>query len=520
MKRWRTTLPADALASLVVFLVALPLCMGVAIASGLPPAAGILTGVIGGLLVGPIQSPALQVSGPTATLAVTMLALVQRHGVAAVAPVVMLAGVIQIAVGLVRGGRWFRIIPPSVVYGMLAGIGVLIAASQFHLVVDDSSKQSGLANLYTIPSALWKGVVPLDGSSHHLAAAIGLLTIFVLVVWSFFVPKKWRGVPAPLMAVLIATGVSALFALPIRHVEVPADLWSVVSLPTWAGFAKLKEPSVLLAAVAVALIGSAETLLSAAAVDRLTPGSRADFDRGLTTQGIGNLACGVLGLPPMTGVIVRSSANVEAGARTRASVVLHAVWLLAFAWGLPSLLSLIPVSCLAAILVFVGLRLVNLQTVRGLRAYGKLEVGIYLATVVAIVLTDLLTGVAIGLGLSVGKLLWGLTRLKIELEDDPERHYSVLHLSGSATFLRLVELARVLEELPPDRELHVRCDELEYLDHACLELLRNWEKDHAARGGRVILEWGDLASRYDGGRNPPPTFAKANGTDDPERAHP
>lgn len=494
----RSDLLRDGLASVVVFLVALPLCMGVAIASGMPPAAGLITGIIGGLLVGPIQSPALQVSGPTATLAVTVLALVQTHGVRAVGPAVLVAGVIQIAAGALRLGRWFRIIPPAVVHGMLAGIGVLIAASQLHLVVDDSPKRTGLENLLTIPQAIWKGIVPLDGSSHHIAAAVGLVTIGVLAVWTFAVPKRWRVVPAPLLAVVVATLGAALLALPIRYVTLPDNLLSVLALPTVDTLRLFLEPGVLVAGGAIAVIGSAETLLSAGAIDRLVPDSRSNLDRGLVTQGIGNLACGVLGAPPMTGVIVRSTANVEAGARTRLSVVLHAVWLLGFATLMPFVLQRIPVACLAAVLVFTGYRLVNVDNVRALRQFGRLEVGIYFATVASIVLTDLLTGVLIGVALSVGKLLYGLTRLSVEVEDRAAEHRTILRLSGSATFLRLTELAAALEAVPDGRELHVEFGDLEYLDHACLELLRTWEKEHEARGGRVVVSWHELVTRAGG----------------------
>lgn len=487
----------DALASVVVFLVALPLCMGVAIASGLPPAAGLLTGIIGGIVVGVVQSPALQVSGPTATLAVGVLALVQARGPAVLGAIVLLAGLLQLLAGLVRGGRWFRIVPPSVVYGMLAGIGVLIAVGQFHLVVDDKPKGSGLENLLTIPQAIWKGLVPVADKSHHEAAIIGLITIVVLVVWNQLVPKKLRRVPAPLVAVLAATAVAAAFRMPIRYVAVPHELLAELDWMSPGGLRQLFEPSVLAAALTIAIIASAETLLSASAIDRLLvarslPAVRTDYSRALITQGLGNIVCGLVGALPMAGVIVRSTANVEAGARTRLSVVLHGLWLLALVAGLPFLLERVPVSCLAAILVYTGYRLVDPAAVRALRSYGRSEVAIYAATVLAIVTTDLLKGVLVGLVLALAKVVYLLSRLRIEVEDDPVRNRTVMQLSGSATFLRLPDLEEALAAVHPGRELHVRFGDLDYLDHASLDLLRNAAEEHRARGGKMVIEWREL----------------------------
>jgi MFS superfamily sulfate permease-like transporter len=496
----RSSLFRDGLASAVVFLIALPLCMGVAIASGVPPAAGLVTGIVGGLLVGLIQSPSLQVSGPTATLAVTILVLVQTRGAAALGITVVLAGLLQLVVGLLRGGRWFRIVPPSVVYGMLAGIGVLIAVSQFHLVVDDAPKRTGLENLITIPGAIWKGLIPLDGSSHHKAAAIGLLTIAVMVLWNSVIPKRFRVLPAPLAAVLVATAVAGGLHLDIRYVAVPDTLFGSLTLLGGGSLAQALDPVILTAAVSIAVIASAETLLSAVAIEQIASGQKVDYERCLATQGIGNILCGLLGGLPMAGVIVRSTANVEAGAHSRVSVVLHGVWLLGFVMGLPFLLARIPVACLAAILVYTGYKLVSPAAVRTLKAYGREEVAIYAVTVVAIVTTDLLRGVLVGLALAALKVVYALARLSIRLEHDAHTARSVLNLSGSATFLRLPALEATLAGVPPERELHVQLQQLNYLDHATLELLSSWAARHRARGGKVEMAWGDLQHRGDGPR--------------------
>ena len=485
----------DLLASVVVFLVALPLCMGVAIASGAPPAAGLITGIIGGLVVGVLQGAPLQVSGPAAGLAVIVWELIQRHGFPVLGVIVLAAGVIQAVAAVLGGGRWFRAVPPSVIYGMLAGIGVLIFASQFHVMVDDSPKGSGLMNLISVPLAVWKGVMPDGGLPHQEAALTGLTTIVILVLWTQ-VPTRWRVVPGPLVGVVVATAVAYLFRFPIAYVSVPSRLVSSVALPTSDTLKVLLDPSIWGAALALAFVASAETLLCATAVDRMHSGPRTNYNRELFAQGIGNSLCGLVGALPMTGVIVRSSANVQAGARSRLSAILHGGWILALVVVLPEVLRLVPVASLAAILVYTGYKLVNPAMVKQLHKYGWSEVAIYGVTVVAIVSTDLLKGVLIGFGLAVGKLLYRMSRLEIALEDDAVGRRSVLHLRGSATFFRLADIGDALDRVGPNRELHIRFDDLDYLDHATLELLATWEKQHRTKGGSVIVDWDALEQRY------------------------
>jgi MFS superfamily sulfate permease-like transporter len=256
--------------------------------------------------------------------------------------------------------------------------------------------------------------------------------------------------------------------------------------------------SVLGAAFAVAMIASAETLLSASAVDRLHNGPRTQYNRELFAQGVGNTICGLVGALPMTGVIVRSSANVEAGAKTRRSAVLHGVWILAFVALLPFVLNLIPTASLAAILVYTGFKLVTPKAVRQLAGYGKSEVAIYAATVIAIVTTNLLEGVLIGLGLSLLKLVWNFSHLEVRLRREDEQSLSTLALSGSATFIRLPKLAAALEAVPNNETLHVEIGNLHHIDHACLDLLANNRKQRADAGGQLVIEWEHLHSKYHG----------------------
>jgi len=469
------TFSKDFLASFVVFLVALPLCLGIAVASGMPPESGLITGIIGGLLVGLVSGSPLQVSGPAAGLVVLVFDLHQEHGIAALGVILMLAGVMQGLLGLLKAGQWFRAISPAVVYGMLAGIGVLIMVGQFHVVVDDSPKGSGLKNILSIPAAVFDGIFPLDGSPHEMAAVIGLATMAVIVIWNKYRPANLQFLPGPLMGLLVAAAASFFYKLEIKHVIVPDNLLGNLELPTFAALAGLKEFKYWGEAAALAFIASAETLLSAAAVDKMTAAIgrrdlKTNYDRELMAQGAGNLLCGALGALPMTGVIV--------------TVAL-----------IPHVLERIPTSALAAVLVLTGWKLVNTSHIKKLREYGWIPVTIYFATLIGVVAFDLLTGVLVGIGLTVLKMMYKASRLGLKLVI----HHSGrcdLYLEGSATFLRLPALADTLERVAPGCELHIHFENLVYLDHSCLDLIQEWRNSHEENGGTVVVEWSRLVERY------------------------
>jgi MFS superfamily sulfate permease-like transporter len=511
--RLRDSWKDDLLASIVVFLVALPLCMGIAIASGAPPekaaAVGIITGIIGGLVVALLAGSPLQVSGPAAGLAVIVGQLVAQHGFGTLGLIVMVAGVVQLLAGLLRAGQWFRAVSPAVIQGMLAGIGVLIFAAQFHVMVDDKPpgsgvKLGGIINLYTIPEAVGKG---LTQSVHQEAAGIGVLTILAIVGWASLAPKRLKFVPAPLFGVLLATAAAGLLRLNIKYIAVPDSLLDAIALPAAQDWKRLLDWSILGAGLALAFVASAESLLTATAADALQQRApRTRYDRELAAQGVGNLLCGLLGALPMTGVIVRTSANIQAGARTRASAMFHGLWLLVFAALFPQVLRLIPVASLAAILVYTGWKLMNPKAVRELWHFGKGEVAIYAATLATVVVVDLLTGILVGIGLALAQLIYRFSHLAIRVEHILERKRTVLYLEGAATFLRLPKLAATLETVPPSTELHVHFEQLSYIDHACLDLLMNWRKQHEGTGGSLLIDWDSLTARFR-------EFGKTNGKD-------
>jgi MFS superfamily sulfate permease-like transporter len=392
-------------------------------------------------------------------------------------------------------GQWFRAVSPAVVHGMLSGLGLLIFASQFHIMIDDAPQANGFQNLMSIPAGIWKAVAPSgNGPAHQEAAAVGILTIAAILLWNKFVPEKLRAVPGVLVGVVLATAVTVFLDLPIAHVKVRDNLLTIVDLPNPEDLVHLFDTSMISASLALAFIASVETLLSATAVDQIQSGPRTRYNKELFSQGAGNALCGLLGALPMTGVIVRSSANVLAGARTRASAILHGGWLLLFVLYLPFVLRQIPTACLGAVLVFTGYKLMNVSIIHELKAYGRSEVVIYLGTLGAIVATNLLTGVLVGVGLAIWKLLYTTQNLetKVEQASGASTVTYRFHLMGIATFVSLPKLATALEEIPPGVTVDVRVESLRHIDHACLDLLESWVKLHEQKRGRVHIDWNKL----------------------------
>ncbi len=486
----------DFLASVVVFLIALPLSMGIAIASGVPPAYGLVTAIIGGILVGAIGGAPLQISGPSAGLAVLVWEVVDKFGLEQLGAVIILAGALQLIAGTLKLGRWFRAVSPAVIRGMLTGIGILIIAGQFHVMVDDKPRGSGLLNIVYIPKSFLKGIMTSEDSVHHLAALIGISTLIVLIGWNSLRPKVLKTVPGALVAAVVAAAMAAIWELPIDYVAVPSNLADILVLPGAHTLTSWTNPSLLWAATALALVASAETLLCATAVSKMHSEGRTNYDKELTAQGLGNLLCGVVGSLPMTGVISRSTMNVEAGAKTRSSAIMHASWILLFVALFPNVLALVPTSSLAAILVYVGYKLVDINAIKKLNSFGRSVLLIYFATVIGIVAIDLLSGIMLGLAVSSIKLIWSLSHLDIQVEQESDSTRIDMRLYGSATFMGLPILAEALEDVPGGAELHMHIEYLDYIDHSCLDVISDWQRAHEKDGGRVVVEWNTLMHRY------------------------
>jgi len=478
----------DFTASVVVFLVAMPLCMGIAVASGAPPEKGLITGIIGGLVVGALAGSPLQVSGPAAGLAVIVYEIIQEQGLAGLAPILILAGVIQFAAGLLRLGGLFRAISPAVVHGMLAGIGILIVVGQFHVMFDARPLPSGPENLAAMPGRMM-GLAPWDLTTVEVAFGVGVMSILAMIGWEKFRPAKLRLVPGALIGVMTGTLVAAIattFRLHVARVSVPESITGAITLPGADILTRLGDPAVVGAALAIAFIASAETLLSAAAVDKMHDGVRTKYDKELRAQGVGNLLCGIAGALPMTGVIVRSSANVQAGAQTRASAMLHGAWILFFVAALPFVLREVPMAALGAILVVTGWRLVSPAHATHLfRVHGWFPVVIWAATLFCVVTTDLLTGVLVGIGLSVLELVPHMRRLRLRVDERPDE--GLIRLEGAATFLSVPRLSSAIERVPAGAPMRLDLSGLSAVDHSSAELLRDWLNRRRAAGTPVQL---------------------------------
>ena len=501
LSQFKANFSKDFLASIVVFLVAIPLCLGIAIASGLPPTAGVITGIIGGIVIGSVAGSPLTVSGPAAGLVVLVVEIIAKHGIMMFGEILMLAGMVQMLAGYFKLGVWFRAISPAVIHGMLAGIGILIIGSQFHIMLDRKPSANGIQNIMNFPTAILESISGQNGNLN--AGLIGLLTIAAIVLWTKFAPKKLKLVPGALVGVLLAILVANVLHLQLKYItnlfSNPDDMnhfLNAVQLPSLADFYATFNLPVLVAVLSLAFVASAESLLSASAVDQMHSGVRTKYDRELFAQGLGNTICGFLGVLPMTGVIVRSSANVAAGAVSRASTIMHGFWLLLFISVFTFTLQYIPVAALAAVLVYTGFKLAYPKVLKELLSFGRAEVAIYVITIITIVSFNLLTGIMVGLMLSLIKLLYVFSHLVVKIVNRANDKAVEVHLFGSATIIGLPKLAAALEGLALKKDVKIEFEDLAYIDHACIDLLSGWQKQYIAAGGTVEVHWDNLHSKY------------------------
>ncbi|WP_262107901.1 bifunctional SulP family inorganic anion transporter/carbonic anhydrase [Arthrobacter sp. Marseille-P9274] len=467
-------LGADLPASLVVFLVALPLSLGIAAASGAPVMAGLIAAAVGGIVAGSLGGSALQVSGPAAGLTVVVAGLVEQFGWQVTCAITAAAGVVQLLLGVSRVGRAALAVSPVVVKAMLAGIGITIVLQQVQVLLGAQPEDSALANVAALPAA----VVALELHAFLLGSAV----VAVLLGWKYL-PRPVRRVPGPLAAVALGTALSVLMAADVERISFSGSIFDAVSLPSlpednWRGVA--------LAVVSVAMIASIESLLSAVAVDKMQTGPRTNFNRELVGQGSANVVSGMLGGLPVTGVIVRSATNVEAGAASRASAVLHGVWILLFSALFAWLIQLIPMAVLAGLLVVIGARLVKLADIKTSRRTGDLLV--YVTTLGCVVFLNLLEGVLIGLALAAACVLWRILRAPMQVHEPamPTAPWRVT-IAGSCSFFALPRLNHVLDSLPAGRDVVVELN-ADYLDHSFREALLAWHDQYLAWGGSVVLE--------------------------------
>lgn len=486
------TFKKDFIASIIVFLVAIPLCIGVSSACGLPPAAGLISGIIGGVVVGLLAGCPLQVSGPAAGLITIIWDTIQQHGIENFGAIILLAGIIQLCVGAFGLAPLFRAVSPAIIQGMLSGLGILLLTRQYHVMFDHKPSNVFFENLIAMPETLLKGLFPLDGTVHHLAAGVGVLTLLALILWHR-VPSKFRIFPPTLIAVMIAVLISNLFKLPINYIEVPENLLDSVKIISWDSINYLLSPSAIISALSIAFIASAETLLTATAVDNLKLTSKTDYNKEILSQGVGNSIAGFLGVLPITGVIVRSAANIQAGASSRMSTILHGFWILVFVIFFPFVLKFIPIACLAAILVYTGYKLINIDMAKTIYSLSKGEFAIYIITVVAIFSTNLLEGILIGVAAGVIKQLYKFTNFKVKVSKGDK---VIIKLSGNLTFLRLPQIANIIENIEPKQNINIIFGEVKLIDHSIIDLLVGWSNRYMKKGGKVSIDWNHVKRIY------------------------
>ncbi|NLU82700.1 bifunctional SulP family inorganic anion transporter/carbonic anhydrase [Rhodococcus sp. HNM0569] len=463
----------DLPASLVVFLVALPLSIGIAIASGAPVMAGLIAAVVGGIVAGAVGGSPLQVTGPAAGLTVVVAELVDKFGWQATCAITVAAGVLQIVFGLSGIARAALAIAPVVVHAMLAGIGVTIALQQIHVLLGGSSHSTVVQNLTELPGQLF--------SPQWDSAAIGILVVVIMVGWKRL-PDRMRMVPGPLVAVVVATIVSLLVPMDVPRIQLDGSLFDAIALPSLPDGPWL---AVATGVLTVALIASVESLLSAVAVDKMHDGPRTEFSRELVGQGTANVISGAVGGLPVTGVIVRSSTNVAVGARTRASAILHGIWILVFAVLLTGLVQQVPMAALAGLLVVIGLQLVKLADITKARRTG--DAWIYGVTIAGVVFLNLLEGVLIGLALAVILLLWRVIRPSIAVERGAGENTWTVTVEGPCSFLSLPKLTSLLSRIPERADVTIELA-VDFLDHAAWDAIDQWATHHRRGGGRVTIE--------------------------------
>ena len=504
MKNLRHDVPA----SIVVFLVALPLCLGIALASGAPLFAGIISGVVGGLVVASFSGSSLSVSGPAAGLTTIVLSSIETLKLYEVFLLsVMLAGVIQIILGSVKAGTIGNYFPSAVIKGMLSAIGLILILKQVpHAVGFDADYQGDTSFRQADGYNTFSEIVHALNYIHVGAIIIAALSLAVLILWDqpFIRDKKFSTIlPGPLLVVVLGVVVNQLFiayqpALAISRAHlvslpVAANAEEFVSQFMFPSFSAITNPDVWKVAVTIAIVASVETLLSIDAVDKLDPFKRTTpLNRELRAQGIGNLVAGLMGGLPVTSVIVRSSANVSSGARTKASAIVHGGLLLVTALLIPGLLNLIPLASLAAILLMVGYKLAKPAIFVSMLKKGWDQFIPFVATIIAILLSDLLIG--IGIGIVIGVIFILKTNFHQALFSVSDNGNYLVRLTKDVSFLNKALLRRTFSEIPNGSYVIIDGSRSSFIDSDIQETIEDFQKAAITRDIKIELKQSISAS--------------------------
>ncbi len=508
MNKYVDALKYDLPSSVVVFLVALPLCLGIALASGVPLFSGLLSGIIGGIVVGMLSKSSLSVSGPAAGLVVIVLNAVDTLGTfEAFLLAVFLAGVIQLALGFLKAGVIGLYFPSSVIKGMLAAIGLILIMKQVpHLIGFDGDPfgemdllQEGGATTFSFLGEAFRNILP--GS-----LLIGSFTLLLLILWEQPVIKTnpWlKRIPGSVLAVVAAVGINALFktlapglyigASHLVSIPVLESGESVVSLLRFPDFSAVLNINVYITAATLAIVASLETLLSVEAVDKLDPlKRRTPQNAELKAQGVGNMLCGLLGGLPITAVIVRSTANLSSGARTKMSAIYHGILLVVAVLVFPGIMNQIPLSALAAVLILVGYKLTKPALYRQQFAMGRSQFTPFIITIVSILFTDLLIGILVGM--SVGIFFILRANYKVPYDFDRKEHETNgshlyhIRLSEHVSFLNKASLQMTLEHLPDNSQVILDGSQSKQIDFDALEVIYNFVQNASERNIDLTLK--------------------------------
>ncbi|MCL4526145.1 MAG: SulP family inorganic anion transporter [Gammaproteobacteria bacterium] len=490
-------LRADVPAAVVVALVAMPLCLGVALASGTPLIAGLIAGVMGGLLVPLFSRSQLAVSGPTpAIVATVLLAMQTLPGFSALLLAVVIAGGIQMVLGAIRAGVVAYFFPSAVIQGILSAIGIIIILKQFPYAIGFDLGEFGSQDFVgTHGENTFTGVIAALSHLEWGALLVSVLALSVLITWDkVAVLRKQTWLSGPLMAVILGTLLNTLFLYAAPDLAVSghnlvnlptirslADLQGMLQMPDWG---MIGSKAVWVTAIALTFVTSLESLLSIEAADKLDVFKRrTPLDRELLGQGIANIASGLIGGLPVAAVIVRSTANVAAGARTKASAFLHGLFLLLAVLFLATLLNQIPLAALAAILIFVGFKLAHPSIFRRMFRLDKSQYLPFMITIVAILFTSLITGVIIGLLAGIFFVLKANYHSAIEIGREGPAYK--IALNREVTFVNKARLSHILERLPKGAEVILDGEHVSFIDHDVLEVIRDFERSAALREIRL-----------------------------------
>jgi len=486
----------DLPAGLSVFLVALPLCLGIALASGAPLYAGILSGIIGGIVVSFISGSALSVSGPAAGLSTLVAATILSYGDYKVFLLaVIVAGIFQTTLGILKLGVIANYFPSAVIKGMLAAIGILLIAKQIPFALGYDEPDFWSSGFFSFFSG--KGSIH-DLSIHTTRGAmiVSLTSLAMLVLLQQRFARKLSVIPAPLMAVLAGVLINYIFtratsAYSLRQaqlVHIPDDIFDNISFPA---FSKIFSNSTIWKdGIVMGLLATLETLLCVEAIDKLDKHNRiTPVNRELVAQGIGNISCGLLGAIPMTAVIVRGAANVDAGARTRLSSFTHGLFLLLTVVFVPFALNKIPYASLAAILFVTGYNLTKPKLYRNMWSLGWKQFLPFVITIVIILMTDLLIGVTTGLLLSVYYIVSNNFKAEYKVQVSEKNGHKVFYvkLNSNVTFLNKVKLKDALDKIPEDSILTIDGSECNFIDYDILEIISEFENKARDREIEVHL---------------------------------